>query len=180
VLRQVDSGDLRSRPCEPYEVGAEPHADLEQCLAPRAFEIRELRDERLELVAPLLDLVEVLTRALGSLAVNGAAGLVLPELSDPALGLLGGGRRRGQGANRTVTAWILWWVEVDVAVVFVRITTGASSARPVESARVRVRVVIRGRLDGARSGWRSSANARATSRSTRRADQRGVLLGGGR
>ena len=85
MLGQVDARGVAPWRGEADEVRSCADADLEHALSPRALEVRKARDERLELVAALLDLGVELGLALRRLRMDDAARFVLPEAPNQAL-----------------------------------------------------------------------------------------------
>src|SRR5262249_33508171 len=104
---EVDAARVGARAGEAHEVRAQSDADLQHPLLVPALELGEARDERLELVAGLLDLAEELRRALLRARVLRAARRRLPVAADALLLLVEGAHRRhslGEPLPRMLTA----------------------------------------------------------------------------
>jgi hypothetical protein len=99
-VREVDAGRARAGADEAHEVRGQADADLEHVLVLCRLEAGDVRDERLDGVAPPLDLVEELAGADRGRRGLRATRLQLPEPANVLLQRLGHERHRTASRSR--------------------------------------------------------------------------------
>ena len=105
LIGKVDDRDVRAGAREVDRIRADAAADLQHLLAAPAYEVRELRDVRLDEIFARLDLVEVFLAAHGAGRVADVAGAAVPVRADLVddRGAVRGDCHAGQAGVRAVS-----------------------------------------------------------------------------